>query len=483
MKVGRNDPCPCGSGRKYKHCHLRTVETSPSVDLLWQRLHELSEQLPTELLKFAKNQFGPPILDEAWAEFTLYEEDEFDPQTKHMPVFLPWFFYQWLPDSEQTGVPAEMIGDFPIVKLYLQKRGRHENPLTVRYLQACAASAFSFHDVVAVTPGAGMTLRECFGGGEISVIEKSGSRTILKGDIVFANVVSIDHVSVLDGCAPIAFPPLEKAQIIELRNAIKKHNPIVDSAVLKDYDLEMIEIYHETTGRLLNPRLPILQNTDGDPLAFCRVIYEIESPRAAFDALRHLSIDHTEQELLAEATLDADGELLAVEMPWLKPGNAKHLSWQNTALGRIEIDGHRLVVEVNSEERAKAFRAIAAERLPVGNRYKATVVEPVEAALAAHRRDKTPPDADADDLNKLPEVQAMLKEHLRAHYREWPRMKLPALKGKTPVHAMKTAEGREMVEALLLDLERREAAGSGIDQEILSELRAALSGKRLAPQA
>lgn len=20
-KVGRNDPCPCGSGRKFKHCH------------------------------------------------------------------------------------------------------------------------------------------------------------------------------------------------------------------------------------------------------------------------------------------------------------------------------------------------------------------------------------------------------------------------------------------------------------------------------
>ena len=21
MKVGRNDPCPCGSGKKYKQCH------------------------------------------------------------------------------------------------------------------------------------------------------------------------------------------------------------------------------------------------------------------------------------------------------------------------------------------------------------------------------------------------------------------------------------------------------------------------------
>ena len=22
-KVGRNDPCPCGSGKKYKKCHMR----------------------------------------------------------------------------------------------------------------------------------------------------------------------------------------------------------------------------------------------------------------------------------------------------------------------------------------------------------------------------------------------------------------------------------------------------------------------------
>ncbi|MET1082994.1 MAG: SEC-C metal-binding domain-containing protein, partial [Burkholderiales bacterium] len=21
VKPGRNDPCPCGSGKKYKHCH------------------------------------------------------------------------------------------------------------------------------------------------------------------------------------------------------------------------------------------------------------------------------------------------------------------------------------------------------------------------------------------------------------------------------------------------------------------------------
>ena len=25
VKIGRNDPCPCGSGKKYKQCHGRTM--------------------------------------------------------------------------------------------------------------------------------------------------------------------------------------------------------------------------------------------------------------------------------------------------------------------------------------------------------------------------------------------------------------------------------------------------------------------------
>ncbi|MDE6855797.1 MAG: SEC-C domain-containing protein, partial [Muribaculaceae bacterium] len=25
-KIGRNDPCPCGSGKKYKNCHGKNLE-------------------------------------------------------------------------------------------------------------------------------------------------------------------------------------------------------------------------------------------------------------------------------------------------------------------------------------------------------------------------------------------------------------------------------------------------------------------------
>lgn len=30
-KVGRNEPCPCGSGEKFKRCHLRELGSRPAL--------------------------------------------------------------------------------------------------------------------------------------------------------------------------------------------------------------------------------------------------------------------------------------------------------------------------------------------------------------------------------------------------------------------------------------------------------------------
>ena len=37
-KLGRNDPCPCGSGKKYKQCCLKTVDA--------QIAHDRAEAVP-----------------------------------------------------------------------------------------------------------------------------------------------------------------------------------------------------------------------------------------------------------------------------------------------------------------------------------------------------------------------------------------------------------------------------------------------------
>ncbi len=52
-KPGRNEPCPCGSGRKYKKCCLHTSKISMGGTLVYTDLDNLSNQIP-ELIKLEK---------------------------------------------------------------------------------------------------------------------------------------------------------------------------------------------------------------------------------------------------------------------------------------------------------------------------------------------------------------------------------------------------------------------------------------------
>jgi hypothetical protein len=474
VKVGRNDPCPCGSGLKYKNCHLRSDAGNVSTDPLWQRQHELNQRLPGELLRFVKSTYGWEIVREAWRDFMLDEHSEFDPDSRQLPIFMPWFYYEWRPDpkSEVSGQTTQ----FPIAAGYLDRKGYFLERLAVSYVTAAMHAGLSFFEVLEVKPGKSIGLRDVLTGDAITVTEKTASKTAQRGDIFLARVVQLDRLAVLDACAPIAFPPLEKAPIIDLRNQILEKHATITAQVAREYLKEILRIYHSTAERLLHPKMPKLANTDGEPLAFCRVTYEIPSPRAAFDALRHLSLGQTESELLEGATFDSAGGLESVELPWLKAGN-RQMPWQNTSLGLIRIDGRRLLAEVNSEQRAKRFRRIADAKLPAGSRHLSTVIESAEAAIEAHSRGN--PDRaneQESDLNEPPEIQALLRDHLTKYYRQWVDIGVPALGGQTPRQAVKTKDGREMVETLLLDMERRESGGVRVEinREIAAELRSTL---------
>jgi hypothetical protein len=452
---------------------LRGETFSAPVELAWRRVHDLTLRLPTDLLRFARNRYGTVVLDEAWKEFTGQAEENFDRDSVHLPVFMPWFFYQWDPDPHDTKLTPEQVAEFPLAAAYLAREGRRIPGFTARYLTACLESAFSFLDVVEAKPGSGIEMRDALTGWQGFVAEKSASQSVNVGDIIFGNIVTLDGVSILDGCAPISLPPGEKGAVIELRRRLRKKATKLTPNILRKLRLELTDVYYQTANRLLHPTMPKFANTDGHTMVLCTVTYEVPSARAAFDALKDMAVGEDESELLASATYDMHGNLSSVELPWLRTGNSK-VDWKNTILGRIQIKDRRVVVEVNSEERAKSFRDIADKSLPASSRYLSTLQESVAAAVEDHRRDQEG-DAPAEDINDLPEIQAMLKEHLRSYYRQWVDMDIPALGGNTPRQAMKTKDGREMVEALLRDFERRVGHQPGLDQEIFDELRATLA--------
>ncbi len=478
MKVGRNDPCPCGSGHKYKHCCAAVPASSTApADLLWSRLRRILDPSPIAILKFVKREFGVGLLDEAWNEFTGDTGAAFDPDHRNLPLFMPWFFHKWVPDpNDDSRVPADRMDEFPVTAAYLRQLGTRVDPLLARYLQSACRAPFSYFEIVSVVPGERLGVRDIFTGREFDVTDRTASTTVQEGWVCFGQVVTVDHISLLEGVGPIIFPPIEKLHVLDLRKQLARRRRKLTANDIADFDLEMLDLYHEVSDRLLNPAMPTLQNTDGEPVAFCRVTYEVESARAAFDALHELCLNASADELLQEATRDAEGKLLAVDFSWLKEGNAKHASWENTVLGQIKVDGRRVVAHVNSEERAKAFRSLADALLPAGSRYVSTVIESMEAALESRDpKDRAQADAEADELNARPEVRAMMAGVMRKEYADWIDTKLPALSGLTPRLAMRTADGRERVEALLKHLEQADTGRSQpVDPSIFAEIRAEL---------
>ena len=66
QKIGRNDPCPCGSGKKFKKCCGNNGTTRNATDLSWQDsdgIHVVGEGTPptTEELQQLTKQYQDNI--------------------------------------------------------------------------------------------------------------------------------------------------------------------------------------------------------------------------------------------------------------------------------------------------------------------------------------------------------------------------------------------------------------------------------------
>src|SRR5262249_44486499 len=148
-------------------------------------------------------------------------------------------------------------------------------PCSRRYLESLLTAPFTFFEVLTCDPGAGMILRDVMTWAEHAVSEGSASQAMQIGDLLFGQLGSVDRLTILEACNGFAIPPMEKAPIIQLRAQIASAYPRVTHQVLRDWDFELLELFHEIADRLFNPQLPILQNTDGEPLSPHKLVFDL----------------------------------------------------------------------------------------------------------------------------------------------------------------------------------------------------------------
>jgi hypothetical protein len=321
-------------------------------------------------------------------------------------------------------------------------------------------------------------------GAECEVLDRLGSEGLAIGDIVYGQLVEIDGVGVLEACSPYVLSPVDKIPIIDLRSRVlRRESGAIDArALLREWEIELRELYHELVRALLDPSPPELRNTDGDPLVPTRAMFAVESADETLAALqRYLEGEPGGESRieLVEADRGAHGEAASVRFGWVKAGREGG-SGGVTVLGEGEITSDRLTVEFNSTEREAAFRRVVENAL--GDAARCLGSEAVELEdddepeAAAGEFDESAGFEDVDEPSREQEddlIDEDARRLIAAHYDEWPTHELPALGGVRPIDAVGDPDGREKVDALLCQMQR-DARRLGVDPQVFERLRGRL---------
>jgi hypothetical protein len=463
-KVGRNDLCPCGSGKKYKHCCLK--EQPPSSDRLWQQQHEASAELNRELMKFAARRFGDRVED-AWQDFNMGDVGQFlDERPQALAhedqIFMPYFLFHWDPDETPEDEEKNARSGGVVARAYLRERAYDLSPMNRAILDQATTRPLSVYEILWSRPGEGVAVRDILTGAEFEVLERSASQTLRQGDIVYGQTWSFPGLAVFGCSAPHCIPPSRKAEIIRLRNILRtlsgRRRALTSEDLWDKADIIRAE-YVAIRDSLYNP--PKLCNTDGDPILFHTLTFRVDSAQATFDALAPLAEGRSRDELLEDAELDDKGQVHSANIDWIRLGrNPRMKTWDNTILGHIKIVGTSLIAEVNSAKRAKRLRKEIEARLGGAAMHENTSARTVDDAIIAAKGSAStkpePRDMAKEEMLNDPEVREQLQAIVQRQTEAWVRQKIPILGGRTPLQAVRDPDGREIVESLLLEWERQE---------------------------
>lgn len=440
-------------------------------ELLWRNVRSTRDSVHHKGKQYSREIYIKGDLLAAWDEWCLGIEEPMRASEKEFGLFMNWFFYNWV-------CPRLLEPRAQVAIMYLANRFSTLTSKELKYVKSLLAEPMTFYEATEATPNHGIQVRCILSGRESYVSEKLGSQGIYPGDIFFVRLGVIGETTIFDSVSDILIPLAWKAAILELRSKIKRLKRLKKNDFLKpnhvlDFEKEIREVYREIRDRPINPKPPQLVNTDGDALSFNKVIFEIRSANDAFKALHSLCYSETFDSLLNRAEIDLKNTIVHLEFPWLKKGNQAHKGMENTVLGNITIEKGKLTIDVNSLEREASIKGIIEKQCKGNARYKITLIESLEAKMNEIQLRQSQRSIEQDARQQLelmshPEVKVQLREMHRRHMESWVTERIPALGNKTPMQAVKTAEEREMVVALLNQFEG--SAGRPGDRDFELEL-------------
>ena len=402
--LGRNQPCWCGSGRKYKKCHLGREQLPLAERVGWLYMKAGQHALLTG---------WNDVLAEAGYERCRYAVDDPDALAAALddPLVLDAVLFEGGAFAEFLQIRGSLLPD-------------DERLLAEQWLLVDR----SVFEVEEVRRGQGVTVRDVRTGDTHEVRERAASRQLKPGQLVCARVVPTgDATQFFGGLEPVA---------------LHERDPLID---LLDTGPDAVTLVAQLSCRFAPPALA---NTEGDPLAICDATVHVSDPAGI------------------EAALDDTYDRVDGDEPprWFEHVTAQGMMRIRAAL---VLDGHTLRVEANSEKRMDRVLATLARLDPAMNVLDDSR-RPLRDAREAVELAKQLPIAGEDALDPDdPELAAVLDEFVRDYETKWLDEPIPALDGHTPRQAADDPTRRGDLIKLLDTFPAGEAGRGGMDADRL----------------
>jgi hypothetical protein len=415
-RTGRNDPCPCGSGRKYKHCcleHPRGEDPSSAVPRALAWLESRHARAVREAID-----------DALFVDLDDDDLDDFGDLDDDIREFIIGQTYEWLLAEGEISVRGELRR---VADLLLGTGGPTFSDTQRAWLTQLATTPLRLYTVTDVKPQRSMTVCDVLDpdAEPVIVAESMGSKADLLGSTIGLRVIREKEAFVLSGTMYVFVP----MQVSKLLRWIRETSEPGQEPPASELSFMIRRVWLMQFFENLEP--PTLMDAySNEPLLFVTDRYRVRDWTKVAATLATQSDVEGNPEQGWERRIDCDDAQIRSAAAITRTRDGEHL----TVFYRTQHD---------ADDGRHWFDAIMGDAVEFRIR---DIHDPV--GVLGHMGDNAPPAPGMADVPPELATSAIRQALLRI-YADWADEPLPILNERSPREAIVTPAGLERVKGLL----------------------------------
>lgn len=322
-KIGRNDKCPCGSGKKYKNCCMLKDEKQKLYDNEMGQYIKAETRMAEIIMSYIRSQENIEDFNKAIAEFFGGELSEIDITESEFGIFMSWYIKNYnkgncLLNKMLRNIKKTIPNDVMALLRSLQKSGLY----LYKVIEAKDKKA---------------VFENLHTGLKVEVVDEVLERNVNVGDIIYSRFYQVGNKSRIFGGSMFVDSDMLDEIMNDINSAWEASKKQEDfEEFLQTYSLEIIKKLSKG-----NIEDKIIYNESGELLQYAVTVYKINEKEKCRTILEGLF------NKLEENTYK-----------WTENLNNKEIM-----MAEISIDGDELSIETDSFERKEKIQSIIEENL------------------------------------------------------------------------------------------------------------------------